>query len=75
MKKLPSTVGAFNLRGRSYSPPSRSARPMAHRIRGNAGALVCRWQRDLVSRQLRWAWSFEDAERALEERQRLTLTR
>jgi len=73
MNKLPNNVVAFNPRGRSYSPTSRSARPTVHSIRGNAGAVVCRWQRDLVSHQLRCTWHFEDAERDLEERQRLRL--
>jgi hypothetical protein len=73
MNKLPNNVVAFNPRGRSYSPTSRSARPTALRIRGNAGALVCRWQPDPTSQRLRCAWSFENAERDLKERPRLRL--
>jgi hypothetical protein len=73
MSKLPNTVVAFAPRGWAYSPPVRSARPMTHRIRRDAGALICRWQRDPVSYRLRCAWSFEDVERKLEERPRLRL--
>ena len=39
----------------------------------DAGALVCRWQPDPTFQQLRCAWSFENAERDLEERPRLRL--
>jgi hypothetical protein len=73
MNKLPNTVVAFAPRGRAYSLTARSARPTTHRIRRDEGTLVCRWQRDPVSQQLRCAWSFENAERALEERPRLRL--
>jgi len=73
MNKLPSTVVAFAPRGGAYSLTSRSGRPSTNRIRRDAGALVCRWQRDPVSHQLRCAWSFENAERDLEVRPRLRL--
>jgi hypothetical protein len=73
MNKLPNTVVAFVPRGRAYSPASRLARPTTHRIRRDYCTLVCRWQCDPVSHQLRCVWSFEIAERTLEERPRLRL--
>jgi hypothetical protein len=73
MKKLPNTVVAFVPRGWPYSPTVCSGRPMTNRIRRDAGALVCRSQSDPTSQQLRCAWSFENAERDLEERPRLRL--
>lgn len=75
MNKLPNTVVAVAPRGGAYSPTvcSGPGRPMMHRIRRDAGALVCRWQRDPDFRQLRCAWGFEDAERDLEARPRLRL--
>jgi hypothetical protein len=73
MNKLPNNVVAFATRGRAYSPTSRSARPVTHRLRRDEGALVCRWQPDPTSQQLRCAWSFEDAERDLEQGPRLLL--
>jgi hypothetical protein len=41
MDKLPNTVVAFAPRGRAYLLTSRSARLTTHRIRGDAGALIC----------------------------------
>ena len=73
MNKLPNNVVAFAPRGWAYSPTVCSGRPMTNHIRRDTGALVCRSQRDPVSQQLRCAWSFENAERALEERPRLRL--
>ena len=73
MNKLPNTVVAFVPRGWAYSPTVCSSRPMMNRIRRDAGALVCRWQPDPTSQLLRCAWSFETAERDLEERPRLRL--
>ena len=73
MNKLPSNVVAFTPREWASPPTSRSARAMTNCIPRDAGALVCRWQRDPVSHQLRCAWSFEDAERTLEARPRLRL--
>ena len=73
MNKLPNTVVAIVPRGRGDSRTSRLARPTTHRIRGGADVLVCRWQHDPVSHQLRCVWIFENAERTLEERPRLRL--
>jgi hypothetical protein len=73
MNKLPNTVVAIVPRGRGYSRTSRLARPTTHRIRWDAGKLVCRWQRDPVSHQLRCVWILEIAECTLEERPRLRL--
>jgi len=53
MNKLPNTVVAFAPPGWAYSPTVCAGRPMTNRIRRDAGALVCRWQRDPVSHQLR----------------------
>jgi len=73
MNKLPNNVVAFAPRGWAYSSTVCAGRPMTNRIRRGAGTLVCRWQPDPVSYQLRCAWSFEGAERDLEERPRLRL--
>jgi hypothetical protein len=72
MKKLLNTVVAFVSRGWVYSPTVCSGRLM-HRIRRDAGALLYRWQPNPISQLLRCAWSFENAERDLEERPRLRL--
>jgi hypothetical protein len=72
MNKLPNTVVAFAPRGRVYSPTSPD-RPTIHRVRRDEGALVCRWQHDSVSHQLRCTWRFENDERTLEKRLRLRL--
>jgi hypothetical protein len=73
MNKLPNTVVAFVPRGRGYSRTSRLARSTPHRIRRGADGLVCRWQHDSVSHELRCVWIFDNAERTLEERPRLRL--
>jgi hypothetical protein len=73
MNKLPNTVVAFVPRRRGYSLTSRLARSTLHRIRRGADGLVCRWQHDPVSHQLRCVWIFEIAESTLEERPRLRL--
>lgn len=73
MNKLPNTVVAVAPRGGAYSPTMCAGRPMTNCIRRDAGALVCRWQRDPDFHQLRCDWGFEDAERDLEARPRLRL--
>ncbi len=73
MKKLPNIIVAFAPPRGSTSSATRARPTKTMHIRGDAGALVCRWRRDRVSGRLHCVWSFEDVSGGLEDGARLSL--